>query len=149
MSGQVYATMDGYQSSGASLTVLPLPSITGITPSAGEPGTFVYIQGSSFGSTQGSSTLAFNGVPATINSWSDGQISAYVPSNATTGPVTIVENNVTSNTNQSFTVSTPAIGAILPAAAAVGSQITITGSGFTSQGLTTQVFFNGVAAQVF
>ena len=148
ITGQVYVLMDGYQSPGADIAILPVPTISTLSPNSGDPGTQVAIFGSNFGSSQGSSTLSFNGVSATVTGWSDGYISAYAPGNATTGPITMVVNGVPSNSNQVFTVTTPAIGALLPPSGADGSQVTISGSGLASQGLTTQVFFNGVSAQV-
>ncbi len=148
ISGQVYVMMDAYQSLGANITILPVPTVSTISPNSGEPGTLVSISGANFGSTQGSSTLTFNGVPATINGWQDYWITAYAPSNVTTGPINIVVNGVPSSGNQLFTVTTPAIGTLVPPSGAYGSQITISGSGLASSGLTTQVFFNGLSAQI-
>lgn len=107
------------------------------------------IYGSNFGSTQGSSTVSFNGVPAaSVSSWSSGQLFAYPPSNVTTGPITVVVNSIPSNNSVAFTVTNPAIGSLSPPAGAVGSTITLSGSGLTAQGLTTQVLFNGIAGSV-
>ncbi|HTS07534.1 MAG TPA: IPT/TIG domain-containing protein [Candidatus Eisenbacteria bacterium] len=75
--------------SGASL---PNPTISQISPTSGPPGTVVTISGSGFGSTQG--TVQFNGLAATISSWSDSEILAIVPTDADTGPVSITEGGV-------------------------------------------------------
>jgi len=55
------------------------------------------ITGTSFGDAQGSSGVTFNGVPATVNSWSNTQIEVLVPSGAITGNVLVTVNGVNSN----------------------------------------------------
>ena len=66
----------------AANVVAAAPSITSLSPTSGAVGASVTIAGSGFGSTQGSSTLKFNGTTATITSWSATSIVAKVP----TGP---------------------------------------------------------------
>ena len=148
--GGVTVVVDGYQNDGSPIfTVIPTPMIGALTPNSGVAGTPVLISGNSFGSSQGSSTLSFNGVPpASITSWGNNSIVATPPSNATTGPVTMVVNSVPSNSDQIFTVMNPAIGSLSPPSGAVGSTIRVTGSGLLTQGLTTQVIFNGVAGYI-
>ena len=148
VTGAVYILSSGNQSAGASLTVLPVPTISQLSPNSGIAGTAVAIYGTNFGASQGSSTLTFNGAPATITSWSNGYIAAIPPSNVTTGPVTMVVNTVPSTNNPTFVVTNPAIGTLSPPSGSTGSTITITGSGLATTGLTTQVFFNGLAGTV-
>src|SRR5882757_1760667 len=57
-----------------------IPQVTGTNPTIGPTGTQVQISGSGFGSSQ--STVAFNGVNATIVNWSDTLITANVPAAA-------------------------------------------------------------------
>jgi len=83
---------------------LPNPVITGVSPAAGAPGATVTISGSSFGATQGTSTLSFNGAIATISSWSDDQIVAQAPDTATTGPVTATIGGISAQ-GPTFTVA--------------------------------------------
>jgi RHS repeat-associated protein len=86
----------------------PNPTITGLSPLSGGPGSVVTFSGSGFGATQGTSTVNFNGVAATaITSWSDTQILAAVPDGATTGPVSVVVGNITGN-GPTFVVAFPA-----------------------------------------
>lgn len=77
--------------------VVTAPLISNLTPSNGLAGTQVSITGLNFGSTQGTSTVSFNGVNAAPTAWSDTSISAAVPTFATTGPVVITINGVISN----------------------------------------------------
>ncbi len=73
------------------------PVISSLTPSIGLAGTPVTINGSNFGTTQGSSVVSFNGANATSTSWSDTSVSVTVPLFGTTGPVVVTVNGVTSN----------------------------------------------------
>src|SRR5579864_5518137 len=136
-------------SSAVNFTVVGTPGISSLSPTSGAPGTPVTINGSNFGSTQGSSTVTFNGVPAaSITTWGTSSITAVPPSNVTTGPINVTVNSINSNPTQTFTVTTPAIGNLSPPAAAVGALVNINGSGFYSQGLTTQVYLNGVQVPI-
>jgi len=80
------------------------PSISAISPDSGTPGNLVTIEGSGFGATVGSSTVTFNGVPATLKHWSDTSITVLVPAGASTGPVMVSVSGVASN-GKKFTVS--------------------------------------------
>ena len=80
------------------------PIITSLSPTSGAPESAVTINGSGFGATQGSSIAYFNGAPASVTSWSDSQITATVPDNATSGPVSVVVGNIT-GTGPSFSLS--------------------------------------------
>src|SRR5207302_7926264 len=52
-------------------TVAPAPSITTLSPTSGAVGALVTITGTNFGTSQGTSTVKFNGTAtATVPSWS-------------------------------------------------------------------------------
>ncbi len=73
------------------------PAISSISPSSGSVGTTATIAGFSFGSTQGSSTVTFNGTTATPTSWSATSISVPVPTGATSGNVIVTVSGAASN----------------------------------------------------
>lgn len=79
-------------------------TISNISPMSGAVGTSVTISGSGFGSSQGSSTVTFDGVAATPTSWSDTSIVASVPAGANTGPVVVTVGGTASN-GVTFTVA--------------------------------------------
>jgi hypothetical protein len=91
------------------VTVLPAPTITSLTPNTGPTGTSVVIAGTNFGTAQNTSTVKFNGVPASVTSWSPTSLTVTVPPTAMTGPVIVTVNGVASNSN-TFTVTTPSNG---------------------------------------
>src|SRR4030095_10435522 len=142
-SGNVFAQLDVEGTQGGnydSRVVVPLV----LSPTSGAAGTAVTIQGSNFGTTQGGSTLTFNGVAATPTSWSGTTIIAAVPSTATTGPIIVTVGGIASN-GASFTVL-PGMTNVSPSSGPVGTSVTLSGTAFgATQGGST-VTFNGVAA---
>ena len=85
----------------------PPPSITNLSPTSGPVSTSVTITGTNFGSTQGSSTVTFNGTTASPTNWSPTAIVVSVPVGATTGNVTVTVSGLASN-GINFTVTAPA-----------------------------------------
>ena len=126
-----------------------MPFVVSLSPTAGPLATSVSVNGSSFGATQASSTLTFNGGAATsITSWSNTQIVADVPSTATTGPVVVTVNSVASNANVAFDVHHPVIDSLSPPAAYSGATVIVDGHGFGTNSYSDHVYFNGVQASV-
>ena len=85
----------------------PAPSISGFTPTSGQVGTSVTINGSNF---SGATAVAFNGTGAsgfTVNSAT--QITANVPAGASTGPISVTTSSGTATSTTSFTVGTGAV----------------------------------------
>jgi hypothetical protein len=85
------------------------PTITSLTPNNGGIGIPVTIAGTNFGATQGTSVVTFNGLTATVSSWSPTSIVATVPLMATTGPVVVTVGGIASN-SMTFTVTNPSNG---------------------------------------
>jgi YD repeat-containing protein len=79
-------------------------TITSLLPASGPVGFSVTINGSSFGATQGTSTVTFNNTTASPSSWSATSIVAPVPAGATTGPVVVTVGGIASN-SVTFTVT--------------------------------------------
>jgi hypothetical protein len=109
--GPVQVHTSGGNSGGITFTVttLPAPTITSLTPNTGPVGTSVVIAGTNFGAAQNTSTVTFNGVSAPVNAWSATSLTVVVPPTAMTGPVIVTVNGVASNSN-TFTVTTPSNG---------------------------------------
>jgi RHS repeat-associated protein len=145
--GNVVVFASGVNSNGSLFTIVPAPSITSLSPTAGAVGAPVTITGTNFGTTQGTSTVKFNGTTATtISTWGATSIVAMVPAAATTGNVVVHASGVDSN-GVAFTVlPTPSITSLSPTAGAVGASVTITGTNFGSTQGTSTVKFNGTTA---
>jgi hypothetical protein len=102
--GNIVVTVGGAASNGMTFTVtVPGPSIASLSPTSGVVGTPVTITGANFGTTQGTSTVKFNGVTAAPTSWSATSIVVAVPNGATTGNIVVTVGGAASN-GVSFTV---------------------------------------------
>ena len=142
-SGNVVVTVGGLASNGAAFTIAG-PTITTVAPLAGAVGTPITLTGSSFGATQGASTVTFNGTPATPTSWSATSIAVPVPAGATTGNIVVTAGGQASN-GVNFTVA-PRLTTLAPLSGATGTPVTLTGANFGATQGTSTVTFNGTAA---
>ena len=141
---QVVATVDSNVASGSgcvqqagtwsncpTFTIIT-PTISSISPSSGVPGTTVTINGTNFGSTQGSGQVWLGSTYAgSIVSWSATQIVATVAANSISGNAQVQQSGVWGN-QVAFTVTSPSITSISPTTARAGDSITITGTNFGS-----------------
>lgn len=84
------------------VTVALQPVITGLSLPAGPVLMGFDISGLNFGTQQGSVTL--NNGPLSVIAWSDKTITVQVPAGATTGPVVVTANGVSSTDNPGFIV---------------------------------------------
>ena len=78
----------------------------------------------------GTSSVSFNGTPATFTIKSGTYLTATVPAGATTGFVTVTTTNGTLKSNQIFRVP-PQIFQISPTSGPVGTSVIITGQSLT------------------
>lgn len=137
-----------------------LPKITGATPSPVAAGTEITIGGENFSSTPGENTISFDGVTATVNSSTPTTIKAVVPKTMPNGPnkvgdptnnnvkiVLVVNGNETEGKcSVSAPISdapSPKIDTITPNPAVFTADMTIVGSGFTTNAQDHRVTFGG------
>lgn len=119
------------------------PSISQFSPAYGAPGAVVTLVGSGFTTD---AKVFFNDVPAvTATIVSSARISAVVPTNATTGYISVVSWSGTGYSSQEFTVA-PRLTSYSPNMGAPGDSITILGDNFIRDG--TVVKFGETAALV-
>jgi hypothetical protein len=81
------------------------PVLNSLSVTSGAVGTSVVLTGTTFSTAQGTSTVTFNGTPATPTAWSNTSITTTVPAGATTGPVRVSVSGNTTN-GITFTVTT-------------------------------------------
>jgi len=105
-------TAAGQRTSATSFTVTPVPAptITSFTPTFGPVGSSVKITGTNFSGTAGGATftttgVTFNNVAATFVVNSATQITATVPSTATSGPIKVTTPGGSATSTTNFTVS--------------------------------------------
>jgi hypothetical protein len=83
----------------------PVPvTITSISPGADPVGAVVTINGASFGSSQGQSTITFGGVSASPTQWSNIQITVPVPAAAVGSDPVVVTTTQGASNSEPFTV---------------------------------------------
>jgi hypothetical protein len=147
--GLVTVIENGVGSSGAFTFTVYNPTISSLSPPSGPIGGSITLHGSGFGATQGSSTVQFNGVNAGISTWTDTSIVATVPSGATTGPVTVTEGGVTSNSVSFTVIEANTVTTISPIYGPPGTSVVITGTGFGStQSSSTVSFYGGTVTSI-
>jgi len=107
------------------------PSIASFSPTSGQVGTAVTINGSGF---NGTSSVKFNGTAAGYAINSDTKITATVPTGATSGKISVTNSLGTSVSAQSFSVVKPLppkISSFSPTSGHTGTLVTINGTSFT------------------
>ena len=118
------------------------PTITSFSPTAGTAGTTVVtITGTNL---CGATSVKFNTTnqpTVTVNSAT--QVTATVPTGATTGKISVTTPVSTGISAADFTVGSPVITSFTPTIGLAGSTVVITGTNFTNA---TSVKFNGLAA---
>lgn len=97
----VLVFVPGTVSQSAALAIEPdvpgLVVIKHISPATGVVGAAVTVFGSNFGSTQGTSTVTFNGVAASVVKWADWSVIVQVPAGDSSGNVVVHVGSKTSN----------------------------------------------------
>ena len=118
------------------------PTVSGFNPTSGTAGTTsVVITGTNF---CGASSVKFNATQATVVTInSSTQITATVPTGATSGKISVTTTAGTGVSAANFTVGPPIITSFSPTIGPEGSAVTISGSNFTG---VTSVKFNGTSA---
>ncbi len=93
---------------------LPVPTVSGFTPTSGQPGTSVTVTGTNFVNVQ---TVTFNGVLApTFTVTNPTTLVAVVPPTASTGPIAVMTLAGTGTSAGSFTViPAPTVASLQPA----------------------------------
>src|SRR5204863_2773437 len=123
------------------------PTVTSFSPKSGPVGTAVDVQGTNF---TGATSVKFNGTAdGTFVVTSDTDISAHVPSGATTGTISVTTANGTGTSAASFTVTSnppPTVTSFSPTSGPVGTAVDVQGTNFTGA---TGVKFNGTADGTF
>ena len=134
VSGTVQVQQSGVWGNTVAVTIIT-PDITSVSPTTARAGDSITINGTGFGTTQGSGSVWLGSkLAGSITSWSDTQVVATVASGAVTGTVQVQQGGVWDNYG-AFTVITPVLSSISPTSGPVGTQVTFNGTGFgTTQG---------------
>lgn len=131
-----------------------LPSITGIDPASAPGDATVTVSGSGFSPTPGDNAVTFTDTAtgatttAAVTSSTFTSMQSVVPAGLVAGPYTVrVTVNGRTSSAVNFTVL-PAITSATPASVRIGEQITITGTGFSTNMSDNSVTLNGRSVAV-
>ncbi len=117
------------------------PFITSFHPESGPVGSVITIVGGNFNAV---SEVSFNDEPGSFTVESTNELHATVPSGASTGKITVTTDEGTATSADDFEVLVPpTVASFSPTSGPPGTEVTITGTGFSSE---SKVQFNGVAA---
>lgn len=131
-------------------------AIFALSPQQGPVGISVTIRGQGFGVTVSANNVQFNGTPATVIAAAPDSLTVKVPTNATSGPVSVTTNGTTAFSATNFTVVpvtlisisvSPASATTVPGAV---QQFTATGAfnDGTTKDVTASVIWNSSNAGV-
>jgi uncharacterized delta-60 repeat protein len=81
---------------------LPAPTLSSVAPQTGAPGSTVVLTGTGF--IEGATTVTLNGVAMRVTVTSSTQLTAVVPPNATSGPLSVSTAGGTSSNAVTFTI---------------------------------------------
>lgn len=137
----VVETPGGSATAPAAYQYLAIPTVAGLHPLEGFPGTDVTITGTGFDMDPGATYVAFNGVAATVLSVSPSQVVARVPDVATTGAVSVTTAGGTTTSASPFTVITNVSISVTPETATlnVGGTVQLQATVLRSNGSTASV----------
>jgi len=132
--------------------ILVPPIIDSFSPTTGNPGDSITINGERFDSTSASNdtvtfTAAAGGtVAATVTAATRNQLTVTVPAGVGTGPITVTTAGGTATSSTNFgpgAANAPSITGFAPTSGEVGSAVTLTGTNFTTPAGGTTVTFAG------
>jgi len=127
--------------SATNFTVIPVATITSISPNTGTRGSMVTIIGTGF---TWATQVQFNGVNALFTVVNNTSITATVSATATSGFVTVITPAGTATSSGVYTVVlAPTVASFSPGSGAAGSAVVISGTNFQ---FITNVRFNGLDA---
>ncbi|MBI2566308.1 MAG: IPT/TIG domain-containing protein [Candidatus Schekmanbacteria bacterium] len=122
------------------------PRINAVLPTSGSPGELIHIQGDGFATAPGGSSVSFAGAMATAVSATATDLEVTVPTGATSGPLTVIVDTVTSNA-VAFEVpgstATPVLLALAPREVAPGALLVLSGAFWGATPAETDVLFSG------
>ncbi len=130
--------------------VVPIITLSSISPTSGGFDTLVTITGTNFSTHPANNIVMFNGIKAEVQSATATTLKALVPLDAGTGPVSVSTNNQSAVIGPVFTYKIPVItiGTIYPSSGGFDTLVTITGTNFSTTPANNIVKFNGKQAVV-
>lgn len=145
--GNITATIDGIALPGGVFTVVPAPTISTVSPMSGPAGTEMTITGTGFSEIAGETKVSINDKEIVLTSVTKTVVKLIIPGNTGTGKVKVVVNDQAAE-GPTFTDQALGISKNDPEGGLPGTEVTISGTGFSLIPSENLVFFNEVQAPV-
>ncbi|SEL99584.1 IPT/TIG domain-containing protein [bacterium A37T11] len=145
--GPVIVTVGNDPIIGPEFIVVPPPSIDFVTPLSGPAGTEMIIRGKTFSPEPMETYVRINGkeiVPASVAA---NEIKLTLPGNTGSGKIEVIVNDQAVE-GPDFRDQNLGISAVAPADGMAGTEVVISGTGFSNNAAENIISFNGITAQV-
>jgi len=146
-SGPVSLTINKQRTTGPDFTVVPLPTIALVTPLSGPAGLEMTIKGTTFSKNKEENQVYINGVNVPVTTATATELKLVLPGNTGSGVVKVSVNDQ-EVTGPKFYDQNLGIKKVSPENGLGGTEVTITGVGFSTNPADNQVTFNNVPAIV-
>lgn len=132
------------------LVIQAAPTFAGFTPPAGPPGSQVRISGTNFGTDVRVVQVTIGGVAATVRGLTATEIVAEIPATAPDGPIAVIVNGIGPVTSGApfDVVAVPTIADFQPRSGGAGTDVTISGNGFSTSAAQNRVTIMNTPCEV-
>lgn len=140
----------GRTTSATPLTIRAMPTITAIDPVSGVVGATLHVRGTGFGTDIRAVQALVGTVPLTLRGITDTDLTVEIPAGATTGPLSIAAGGLPPVIAPSpLTVLVPlSLASFAPQSGPAGSEVTITGAGFSTTLTENRVTLAGLPCEI-
>jgi len=145
--GPLSVSINNQKTSGPVFTVVPVPVIQTVSPLSGPAGAVMTITGTTFSTLKEENKVSINGKDVAITSATSNVITLTLPGGTGSGKIILSVNDQVVQ-GPDFKDQNLGIAKLSPDNGLTGTEVTITGSGFSSSPAANVVTFNGVAAVV-
>ena len=141
-SGQAYSS--------APLTILAAPTVASIEPTSGVIGATVHVRGTGFGTDIRQVAVSVHGVALTVRNVTDTEITAEIASGSSSDHLSVVIHGLPAVlSHETFSVLVPvAVSGFSPEQGGPGTDVTITGTGFSTTTADDRVTITGMPCTV-
>lgn len=145
--GPISVTINGQKTTGPAFTIVAPPKITQVSPLSGPAGQEMTITGLNFSAIKDENKVSINGTVVPVKTALPNKLTLTIPGGTGSG-ILLLSVNDQQVQGPSFTDQTLGILSLLPANGLAGTEVTITGTGFSTVAADNTVTFNGVTATI-
>jgi sugar lactone lactonase YvrE len=145
--GPLSISINGQKTTGPAFTVVPLPRIITVSPLSGPAGQEMTITGLNFSIEKEENIVKINGTAVPVQTAAGNKLTLILPGGTGTGRIELSVNDQLVQ-GPEFRDQQLGIISIQPSNGLAGTQVTITGTGFSTVAAENQVTFNGITAVV-